>query len=243
MIDGTEREVLELLFDGPRSPTEVADELGVSVQTASRQLRSLADAGYASVERRSSRADGRGYKEYEAEELARVVAGVGGELSDRTLRVTPDKRAILSVWRVPQSEFHPVLLSYLFGVDRDDGVTAVVVYGSVARGEADPNSDVDLLIVTDPDRADGAMQGRAADDTTTASDARASTFVQRGGLVAPDADALVSEERFTVSEFQGAVESGSQFLGSVLDEGIVLYDPTGVVEDARWERAGGRVRQ
>ena len=35
MLEGTEREVLELLLERPRSPTEVADELEVSVQTAS----------------------------------------------------------------------------------------------------------------------------------------------------------------------------------------------------------------
>ncbi|PSQ04210.1 hypothetical protein BRC97_11780 [Halobacteriales archaeon QS_6_71_20] len=62
MIDGTEREVLDLLFDRPRSPTEIAEELGVSVQTASRTLRSLADDGYAAETRGGS---GHGYKRYE----------------------------------------------------------------------------------------------------------------------------------------------------------------------------------
>ena len=35
---------------------------------------------------------------------------------------------------------------------RQEGVSAIWVFGSVARGEADPDSDVDLALEFDPDR-------------------------------------------------------------------------------------------
>lgn len=230
MLAGTEREVLELLLEAPRSPTEVAEELGVSVQTASRNLKSLAESGFAE---RTQAGEGRGYKRYRAREFARVFAGFDGELFDRTLALDDPGRAVLSVLKVPQQEFHSVLLSYLFSPDADRldrGVVGIVVYGSVARGHAQPDSDVDLLVLRDESEKTDESHG---DPSTT-------TFATGDSLVS-DERHVVSETWFTVEEFRDALDAGSQFLGNVLDEGIVLYDADGVITDARQERAGRRV--
>lgn len=224
MLAGTERDVLELLLEAPRSPTEVAEELGVSVQTASRNIKSLVESGFAE---RTRAGEGRGYKRFRAREFARVFAGFDGELFDRTLPLDDTGRAVLSVLKVPQQEFHPVLFSYLFApvADRvDRSVRGIVVYGSVARGDAQPDSDVDVLVVWD---------GGREEPTTT-------TFAA-GESVVSDDRRVISETWFTVEEFRDGIDAGSQFLGNVLDEGIVLYDPEEVVRDARAERAGRRV--
>lgn len=225
-------EVLELLLAGPRSPTKVAEELGVSVQTASRNLKSLVDRGFAERTRdRNDGGEGRGYKRFRACEFARVFAGFDGGLFDETLELTPAKRAVLSVWQVPQPEFHPVLLSYLFSepLPEREGfeVTAIAVYGSVARGTATPGSDVDLLLLTGDGVDTDEIPGKARPWT--------------GGQVAEDAERLVVETWLTVGEFRDGLDAGSRFLGSVLDEGIVLYDPEGVVRNARQERASESV--
>lgn len=230
MLEGTEREVLELLLERPRSPTEVAEELGVSVQTASRNLKTLVEREFATETREG---EGRGYKRYQAREFARVFAGYEGGLVDRTLTLTPEKRAVLSVWDVPQPEFHPTLLSYLFAAvegyappDRYE-VVAIVVYGSVARGEAKPDSDVDVLVVYDEvEDIDAALN-------------RPATY--GNGWLGFGEERVVMEEHFSLPEFSGALDAGSQFLRNVLEEGIVLYDPEGVIRGARQERAGERV--
>lgn len=54
---------------------------------------------------------------------------------------------------IPQSEFHaPVKAVMEALLDELDGVLAVVLYGSVARGEADRRSDIDLWVLVREDR-------------------------------------------------------------------------------------------
>ncbi|PSQ50619.1 hypothetical protein BRD12_04435 [Halobacteriales archaeon SW_12_67_38] len=107
----TEREVLELLLERPRSPTEVADELEVSVQTASRTLKQLVEREFAE---RTREGGNRGYKQYRAQDFAQVFAGYDGRLFERTLDLTDTQRLVTSILKVPQSEFQQVLLSRLF---------------------------------------------------------------------------------------------------------------------------------
>ena len=55
--------------------------------------------------------------------------------------------------QIPQAEFHePVEAAAETLVDELDGVLAVVLYGSVARGEADRRSDIDLWVLVNADR-------------------------------------------------------------------------------------------
>jgi predicted nucleotidyltransferase/DNA-binding transcriptional ArsR family regulator len=229
MLEGTEREVLKLLLERPHSPTEVADELDVSVQTASRNLKQLVEREFAE---RTRDGEGRGYKRYRVKEFAQVFAGYGGELLDRTLPLTVDKQTVLSVWKVPQPEFHPILLAYIFVPLRTEGeteVSGIIVYGSVARGEASADSDIDLLIVCEDKVDTNEIHGKTGEAT--------------GGRPPFSNTRVVSEEWFTLSEFHDGLDAGSQFLRNVLDEGIVLYDPEGVIWDAKRERAGERVPQ
>lgn len=233
MLEGTEREVLELLLERPRSPTEVADELGVSVQTASRNLKRLVEREFAERTREGGE---RGYKQYQVQEFARMFAGYDGELLDQTFSLSTEKRTVLSVWQVPQPEFHPILLSYLFTTVRrlvpsgDMDIAATIVYGSVARGEAKTDSDIDILVVYD-----------YLKDTDTA--LNRPSLHGGGWLDFGDHERVVSEQWFSREDFHGSLDAGSQFLRNVLDEGIVLYDPEGVIRDAKRERAGERVPQ
>ncbi len=60
---------------------------------------------------------------------------------------------------IPQSEFHaPVRAATDTILDELDGVLAVVLYGSVARGEADRRSDIDLWVLVREDRIGNQRQ-------------------------------------------------------------------------------------
>jgi predicted nucleotidyltransferase len=55
-----------------------------------------------------------------------------------------------SVLGIPQSEFHPPVRTALNRLqDELDQVLGVLVFGSVARGQADRQSDIDLWVLTD----------------------------------------------------------------------------------------------
>lgn len=64
------------------------------------------------------------------------------------------------ILRIPQSEFHqPVKEATSRLTNQLEDVVGIVLYGSVARGEADRRSDIDLWVLTDGDR--GAEQREA----------------------------------------------------------------------------------
>ena len=57
------------------------------------------------------------------------------------------------VFSIPQSEFHKPVRTFLNQLeDEVDQLVGVVLFGSVARGEADRASDIDLLIVVEEDK-------------------------------------------------------------------------------------------
>ncbi|WP_224214682.1 nucleotidyltransferase domain-containing protein [Natrinema longum] len=62
-------------------------------------------------------------------------------------------------FRIPQSEFHdPVRTAVETLGDELDGVVAIVLYGSVARGEADRRSDIDLWVLVEDDRMENQRE-------------------------------------------------------------------------------------
>lgn len=109
---------------------------------------------------------------------------------------------------IPQPQFHaPVRAAVDRLLDELDGVEGLLVFGSVARGEADRRSDVDLWVLV---RADRGTNQRKANDI----------------------GAELGEERFDGDryEFQILVESArsalhvDERLEDVLAGGITLYD-------------------
>lgn len=90
-----------------------------------------------------------------------VLAGNGlvVEEADGNRRLVRIDRRRLSVpddpfLRIPQREFQAPAKAAVDELrDRLDGLLGVVLYGSVARGEADRRSDVDLWVLVDEDRA------------------------------------------------------------------------------------------
>nr|WP_241658431.1 nucleotidyltransferase domain-containing protein [Halorubrum sp. BOL3-1] len=57
------------------------------------------------------------------------------------------------VLSIPQSEFHKPVQAFLQRAQEElDALVGVVLFGSVARGEADRTSDIDLLVIVDKDR-------------------------------------------------------------------------------------------
>jgi len=54
---------------------------------------------------------------------------------------------------IPQAEFHQPVRVFLQRLqDEVDELIGVILFGSVARGEADRASDIDLLVIVDEDR-------------------------------------------------------------------------------------------
>lgn len=95
-------------------------------------------------------------------------------------------------------------------IDQFPQVSGVCLYGSVARGDAGPDSDLDLLVVgDDPDLRPSSM---------------------RRALGLSDEKHRVSIVYHTPDTLCRYIETGSRFLLHVQLEGEVLYDDSGLLE-------------
>jgi len=83
------------------------------------------------------------------------------------------------VFSIPQSEFHKPVRTFLDQLeDEVDQLVGVVLFGSVARGEADRASDIDLLIVVEEDKTSArrAVQSTVRELQETKFDGNRYTF-------------------------------------------------------------------
>lgn len=66
------------------------------------------------------------------------------------------------ILRIPQPEFqHPVKAAVEELREKISDVVGIILYGSVARGEADRRSDIDLWVLTRSERAEGQREANA----------------------------------------------------------------------------------
>jgi predicted nucleotidyltransferase len=60
------------------------------------------------------------------------------------------------ILRIPQSQYHQPVKTAVTKLSEDiDDIVVIILYGSVARGEADRRSDIDLWLLTRSDRSKG----------------------------------------------------------------------------------------
>lgn len=220
MITGTRREIVEILLKGDASATEIAEELDLSLPTIHRHLTSLREEGYV---RESGKRSGktRPYKLYSVEKSAYLFSILGSEIVERSLELTEAHETLFSILQVPQTEFHPVLISHLFSLPADwEGrrIHSIAVYGSVARGDATEESDIDLLFVTEEAEQD---------------DVSSDSLIVDNVVEEFDNRRIVSNKVLTMDEIREGIELDSQFLRTVVEEMIILYDPGDFLKDIR----------
>lgn len=126
-------------------------------------------------------------------------------------------------FQIPQPKFRPPVRAAVRSLrDRLDEVLGVVVYGSVARGEADRRSDIDLWVAVRSDRMENQRSAnRVRQDLE---------------------DAEFGGERFEfeidVESFQ-AVPSHISDIRRILSEGIVVHDTDDFAELREMVLKGG----
>ncbi len=101
-----------------------------------------------------------------------------------------------------------------------DEVDAIVLYGSVARGEAGPESDIDVLIICPNTRDVRGTLNRIAYEQSSES-----------GFTS-----LISDVNYDRNQVEELCRIGMPFMKNVLAEGVALYD-NGTFSGARAETA------
>ncbi|WP_123538218.1 nucleotidyltransferase domain-containing protein [Halosimplex salinum] len=182
---GATADVLHLLVDNPgRAFTN-------------RELHRVTGQGLAGVNAAVDTLDALGVVDVDRSGRANAVQVAPGAL------VRPDD----PVTTVPQPEFHAPIRDVLARIEAQIGEeTGVVLFGSVARGDADRTSDIDLFVVVESDRMRAQRTAHAIERAI--------------------ADEAFDGERYEVHIVVETEESaaGHDRIGAVLTEGVTLRD-------------------
>lgn len=207
-VSTAKKQVLKKLADRDWSPTDLADELGKSPGTIYNHLHELADKGV--VTTRQVAAKTRPKTEYSiGDGFVQYIAVLPGRFAEDTLALDANKAAFLRIWLIPQPEFHPYLEELWWQLKQEDGLRAAAVYGSVARGEADADSDIDVLLLAE----NAAVEERLVEEYGSCR------------LTVNDQTKLCMAEVYTLSEYHNSMVHGSEFLTNVQKEAHLIYDP------------------
>lgn len=148
LLFGTYRHrVLDLLLPRPRESfhvREIARLTGVPAGSLHRELRLLADAGLLHVERSGNQV------RYSANPEFPVYAELTGILHKTGERPPRLQGAAVAYAAAPAGKLPPMPKRRLAELCRRYGVKSLSLFGSAARGELRPDSDVDLLVEFKP---------------------------------------------------------------------------------------------
>lgn len=210
-ISSAKKQILEKLVERPWAPTDLAEDLGKSPEAVYNHLNDLAEMGVlekskvqAKTRPKTVYSIGRGFVQY--------MAAVPGRFILRTIEINENKEALLRIWAIPQEEFHPYLEKLWESIEKDGEIKSVAVYGSVSRGMADDDSDIDLLIIV-KDEAEEKIR----DD------------YESRVIETAEGSKLAMAEVFSKSDYEKSKERGSDFLERIEEDLHVLYDPEGII--------------
>lgn len=214
----TKWRILELLATkGDRTPTQLAKELGKSTVTVFLQLGGLERAGLVKKVEGGEAGKTRPYTKYSIGNGFAVLAGVmPGQAGQAILEADENIKTHLRIWSLKNKPYcYYVERFWWLLQDHLDKIDAVAVYGSVARGEAGKESDIDVLMVTDS----GADLEKKL----------ASVIVKRPG----GSSKLVLCEFYDMEDLKKSSAAGSKFLKDVLKDMVIIYDPHKTLEELK----------
>lgn len=207
MLSETEWKTVELLAKKDSSPTEVARILGTSIQNANFILKKLGQKKLVVKTLKSGKT--RPFTQYSiGKGFIYFAQALPGKAEKKFVEIDDLLQVHLNIWSIPQKEFHYYLEDFWWGIKRYwNKIKCVVVFGSVARGEARKDSDIDIMILT---QSKEKIMGK-----------KLGAFMAG----AKENNKIVTCQVFTLQEVQAKIQYGDKLIKEILREGIVIHDP------------------
>lgn len=219
-VSTAKKEILQKLAEQAWTPTDLAEELDKSRNTVYNHLEDLHNQEV--LTKKQVAAKTRPKTEYSIDDgFMQYIAVLPGQYTEKSLKLTPEKQTVLRIWSVPQEEFQPYIESYWWSLKNSADVNyrkeikALAVYGSVARGEADKDSDIDFLIITKDKETEEIVSKNFG-----------STRIETG-----EGSKIGMTEAYSMKDYRNSLAHGSGFLKNIQDELHTIYDPDKVLQN------------
>ena len=228
ILTETKWKIVKELAKGNKTQTQIAKKLGITLPAVHRELNGLVREGYA-VKLGKIKGKTRPFYEYSLKEFIFFTKALDGEADAKFLPINDELRIHLRIWSIPQQEFHSfvdlyrhiITTSVDFDFERD--IESIAIFGSVARGEARKDSDVDTLIIT-----------------RTNIDYPLETL---NALIVE-----INKERkvfmgkiYSARDFKDSLKKGSKFIREIIKDMIIIYDPNNFLKGVKDEFKKGTI--
>lgn len=149
LISKTSWKIIELLGERDRTPTELVNLLKISHSSLHKHLENLERNNFI-IKIAENKGKTRPYKTYSlGEGFIYFIEALNGEVAKKFLRIDENLKVHLNVWKIPQKEFQYFVERFWWDIQDDmEKINSIGVFGSVAKGNAREDSDIDILILT-----------------------------------------------------------------------------------------------
>ena len=207
-LNKTKWMIINELSKQERTPTELAKKLKITLPSVHLQLKDLQREGLVKkIENIKGKT--RPYSGYSlGNGFIYFIKALPSEIDQRFLEVDQNLLLHLRIWSIPQKENHYYLENFWWQLqDYLDDFDAVVVYGSVAKGEAREGSDIDILLLVKKDVKKYENMYNAK------------MIGIRGKRK------MIMCQVFRTEDFENSLKKGSDFAREIMKNSIVIYDP------------------
>lgn len=208
-LNETQWKIIEELAKRDKTPTELAKILKVTLPSIHIQLKQLEiNKLIKKIEKEKGKT--RPYTKYSlGNGFVYFVKALPRETQRNLLEIDDNLKLHLRIWSIPQRAYHYYIEKFWWDIqDYIDDIDSIVVYGSVARGDAKEGSDIDILLLVKKNVSRYEKMFSA----------------KRIGL--KGRKKMIMCEIFKTDDFENSLRKGSDFAVEILKNHIVIYDPT-----------------